>query len=291
MMKSQALAVLIFALPHAAIAQPSKQITNSIGMKFALIPAGSYMMGSPDSEPEREKQELRHKVTISRSYYIGVFEVTQRQFVQVMGDSKGLRAFFDSDHGGGPEHPIEFRTWKNVHDYCANLAKLPAEKQAGRTYRLPTEAEWEYACRAGTTTAFYFGDSLTTSQANFNGRIPYFGVAEGTFLKKTAEVGSYKPNAFGLFDMHGNVGEICADWYSRDYYLKSPAKDPRGPAKGASSDDFGNTFFVVRGGSWQDDARACRSAYRYRGMLRNKYPQAGFRLVCEFAMPAAEDEE
>ena len=282
------LAAIVFAVPQLAAAQRPGQITNSIGMKFALIPAGKFVMGSPASQPEREAQEQQHEVVITRPFHLGIYEVTQGEFVQVMGEDKKRPAFFDSNHGGGPDHPIEFVTWKDIHAFCESLSQLPAEREAGRTYQLPTEAQWEYACRAGSTTAFCFGDTLSSNQANFNGSQSYFGAAPGRFLKSTAKVGSYAPNAFGLYDIHGNVSEICADWYAKDYYADSPAEDPTGPPEGASSDDFGNTYFVVRGGSWQDDARACRSAYRYRAMRRNKYPQSGFRVVCEVAQPAAD---
>ncbi len=275
---------IITSVPLAGIAQertPADAITNSIGMRLAPIPAGKFMMGSPATEPEREQQELQHEVVITRPFYMGVYEVTQGQMKTVLGADRRLSAFFDEDRGGGPDHPIENIEWKSAGEFCDKLSALPAEKSAGRKYRLPTEAEWEYACRAGTTTAFHCGDSLSSAQANFNGVIPFFGAVKGLYLKKTVKVGSYPPNAFGLYDMHGNVAEFCADWYSKDYYAKSPAEDPPGPSEGASSDGFGNTYLVVRGGCWLDDSRGCRSAYRYRAMSTNRYPQNGFRVVCE----------
>ena len=132
----------LLCLPHAGIAQGPKQITNSIGMKFVQIPAGKFLMGSPESEGEREAQELQHEVTITRPFYLGVYEVSQREFSEVMGVSKRWAPFFDSKHGGGPDHPVEFMTWKKTHEFLANLSKLGDEQAAGRTYRLPTEAEW-----------------------------------------------------------------------------------------------------------------------------------------------------
>ena len=148
------------------------------------------------------------------------------------------------------------------------LSNLPEEKKAGRKYRLPTEAEWEYACRAGTSTAFHFGQSLSSDQANFNGKYPAGDGKEGPYLRKTAPVGSYQPNAYGLYDMHGNVAEWCADWYDPQYYFDSPDEDPLGPPFGVVDTGFSNNgnenfFVVVRGGCWADDGRACRSAYRY----------------------------
>jgi formylglycine-generating enzyme required for sulfatase activity len=147
---------------------------------------------------------------------------------------------------------------------------LPAEKAAGRVYRLPTEAEWEYACRAGTTTTYHLGDSLSSAQANFNGNLPSEGAEKGPFLARTTVVGSYKPNALGLFDMHGNVCEWCADPYNETYYQKSPPEDPTGVS---------GHGMVYRGGSWGDDASGCRSACRETSIKPYRYRTRGFRVV------------
>jgi formylglycine-generating enzyme required for sulfatase activity len=156
------------------------------------------------------------------------------------------------------DFPLEGQSWEGAVEFCNKLSALPAEKRAGRKYRLPTEAEWEYACRGGATssTPFHFGNSLSSSQANFNGSYPFGGAAKGPFLLRPCKVGNYTKNAFGLYDMHGNVAEWCSDWYDKDYYEKSPRRDPQGPAKGR--------FRVHRGGSYgeYDGGRACRSAYR-----------------------------
>jgi formylglycine-generating enzyme required for sulfatase activity len=250
-------------------------------MKLVLTPGGKFRMGSPRGETEREVDETVHEVTITRPFYLGVYEVRQAEFSKLM-DPK-LRPFFSSEPGGGPGHPMENMAWTEADEFCRKLSALQEEARAGRKYRLPTEAEWEYACRAGTTSAFHYGDSLSSSQANFNGNHPYGDAAGGPYLRRTAKVGSYQPNAFGLYDMHGNVAEWCADWYDPDYYSASPDEDPRGPPVGVLSDDYENFYLVVRGGSWLDDARACRSAYRQRAMHRNRYPLIGFRVVCEVA--------
>src|SRR5262249_4711820 len=142
------------------------------------------------------------------------------------------RPIFKADRGGGPDHPMENVLWAEAVEFCKRLSALAEEKRAARRYRLPTEAEWEYACRAGTTTPFHFGDSLSAKQANFNGNFPYGDAGKGPYLRQTAKVGSYLPNAWGLYDMHGNVAEWCADWYDPAYYKHSPREDPRGPAKG-----------------------------------------------------------
>jgi formylglycine-generating enzyme required for sulfatase activity len=176
---------------------------------------------------------------------------------------------------------VEQVRWREAMEFCKQLSALPAEKQAGRVYRLPTEAEWEYACRAGTTMAFCFGDALSSQQANFNGNYPFGGAPKGPYLQKPAKVGSYPPNAWGLYDVHGNVAEWCADWYDPDYYKKSPKEDPKGPAGGVLNTGF-NTFFVVaRGGCWLDEARGCRAAYRMRFQPTEPYRWVGLRAACD----------
>jgi len=253
--------------------------TNSIGMKLALVPAGTSSMGSPDDEQERDEEELPHAVRITKPFYIGIHEVTQADYEKVMG--KADSATFNKSNGGGPDHPMENVLWEEAGEFCKKLSELPEEKRAGRRYRLPTEAEWEYACRAGTTTPFHFGNALSSKQANSNGNFPYGSPEKGPYLRRTAKVGSYQPNAFGLYDMHGNVAEWCADWYQKDYYQKSAKEDPSGPIEGVLPSGFGNFYRVVRGGSWLDEARACRAAYRQRAMPENRYRLIGFRVVCE----------
>ena len=258
-------------------------VTNSIGMKLSRIPAGTFHMGSPKTEAERKNDEPVHEVTISKSFLMGVYEVTQAEFRQIMGDEEANRATFRRN----PKHPMENATRKRCREFCQGLTRLPAERNAGRRYRLPTEAEWEYACRAGTTTTFNLGDSLSAKQANFNGEYPYGYPEFGVYLRKTADVGSYHPNAFGLYDMHGNVAEWCSDWYDKEYYYDSPANDPLGPPVGVTPTNFAEKggakkfYLSVRGGCWLDDARACRSACRFKAMPEINYRLIGFRVVCE----------
>jgi formylglycine-generating enzyme required for sulfatase activity len=266
-----------------------KTITNSLGMKLAAIPAGKFLMGSPPNEAERDDNEQQHEVAITRPFHMGVYDVTQREYEPLMGkvweggkyNPWNNGTFFDAGHGGGPDHPMENVRWYQAVEYCKRLSALPEEKRAGRRYRLPTEAEWEYACRGGTTTVFSFGHSLSSRQANINGTAPYGGAEKGPYLRKTTKVGSYKPNAFGLYDMHGNVCQWCADWYDRDYYRSSPKEDPPGPAKGVLSTGYNDFYKVIRGGCWLDEGRACRAAYRFRAMPHENYRLIGFRLVCE----------
>jgi len=287
------LAVLgLVSLPASpeSIALPApnmeKTLTNSIEMKLALIPAGKFQMGSPETEAERDEKEVPHEVSITRPFYLGVYAVTQREWQKA---GKPNRSRFNAGNGGGPDHPVENIIFDEAVDFCKRLTALAAEKKAGRTYRLPTEAEWEYACRAGTTTPFHYGESLSSKQANFNGNFPYGHAAKGTYLRRTAKVGSYEPNPWGLYDMHGNVAVWCSDWYDPDYYKKSPKVDPKGPDKGVVPTGYknrntpgeGQFYRVIRGGSWVDEARACRSAYRFRAMPHEAYQLIGLRVVCE----------
>jgi formylglycine-generating enzyme required for sulfatase activity len=259
----------------------AKEITNSLGMKLVLIPAGEFVMGSPATEAEREPGEDQHEVAITRPFYLGAYTVTQGQFQNVMGKNP---SFFQPKNGGSPDHPAEQVRWGDAREFCARLSALPEEKKAGRTYRLPSEAEWEYACRAGTTTPFNVGAALSSTQGNFNGNFPYGGAEKGPFLGRTAKVGSYAPNAWGLYDMHGNVYEWCNDWYDPDYYKKSPKDNPKGPEKGVVATGFGsNSYVVVRGGCWLDEGRACRSARRFRLQQSEPYRWTGFRVACDVA--------
>jgi len=277
--------VLALGVLPAADTPENKVITNSIGMKLASIPAGKFMMGSPAEEAERDENEVQHEVAISKPFYLGVYEVTQREFGRLMAATVKRGAIFDDKRGGGPDFPMENVTWREAGAFCATLSNLPEEKKAGRRYRLPTEAEWEYACRAGATTPFASGKSLSSQQANCNGNFPYGGADKGPFLGQTAKVGSYAANAWGLHDMHGNVAEWCADFYDKDYYRKSPKEDPKGPEKGVVSTDYEDFYRVIRGGCWLDEARGCRSAYRFRAMPHDPYRLIGFRVVCEVKQP------
>ena len=194
-------------------------------------------MGSPRREAERDDKEELHEVSITKPFYMGVYEVKQSEYIKVMEGMEKFRyrsAFQDGDN------PADNLEWKFAKIFCERLSARPDEKQAGRKYRLPTEAEWEYACRAGTSTPFHGGDSLSSSEANFNGEYPAGDAKQDKYLRRTAKGGSYKPNTFGLYDMHGNVAEWCADWYDPDYYLDSPDDDPLGPPFGVVATKFTN---------------------------------------------------
>jgi formylglycine-generating enzyme required for sulfatase activity/outer membrane protein assembly factor BamB len=264
------------AVEPAPAATP-RFLTNSIGMKLARIPAGEFEMGASEGDDEAaEDEKPRHRVRITRPFYMGVYEVTQEEYRRVTGSSSS----FFSPTGAGKERvagldtsrfPAEQIRWPDAVEFCRRLSELPAERQAGRVYRLPTEAEWEYACRAGTKTRFHFGDSLSSRQANFNGNHPCGQAARGPFVARTCPVGSYPANAFGLRDMHGNVWEWCADWYARHYYQNSPVDDPPGPESGSMK--------VIRGGEWYAEGRDCRSSFRYADLPRGVFYVMGFRVV------------
>jgi formylglycine-generating enzyme required for sulfatase activity/outer membrane protein assembly factor BamB len=265
--------------------QPPKHVTNSIGTKLVRIPAGEFLMGSADSDPGgREDERPQHRVRITRPFYLGAYEVTQAEYVTIM-ESNPSSFRREALLKNAPDDldcsrlPVDGVTWRQAVEFCLKLSNRPEEKAAGRVYRLPTEAEWEYACRAGTTTAFHFGDSLSSTQANFNGAHPHGNAAKGPFLNRTAVVGSYEPNAFGLYDMHGNLNEWCLDRFDREYYRRSPTDDPRGPDAG--------TPRVIRGGDWYSDGRDCRSAFRYADIPDGKFYALGMRVVCELVSEGA----
>jgi formylglycine-generating enzyme required for sulfatase activity len=241
--------------------QPPKELTNSIGMKLVLIPEGTFMMGSPESEEGRnENDETQHEVTISKDYYLGVYEVTQAQYEKVMG--KNPSHFQGAIVGNeNADLPVENVSRGDAVKFCKKLSDLPEEKKAGREYRLPTEAEWEYACRAGSKTAYSFDDE--------EGLLPEYGWFNRNSSDRTHTVGLLEPNAWGLYDMHGNVWEWCSDRFGE--YPKGAVCDPTGPKVGS--------YRVNRGGSWNDVAAFCRSALRDGNDPSYRSHNRGFRLA------------
>jgi formylglycine-generating enzyme required for sulfatase activity len=239
------------------------ELTNSIGMKLVLIPKGTFMMGSPESEKEREPDEVQHEVTLSKDFYLGVTEITQAQYQKVMGENP---SYFQGDEiqGESSNHPVEQVSWEDAVEFCKKLSALPEERKAGRVYRLPSEAEWEYACRAESKSAYSFGDerdSLDDYAWHYkNGDV------------KSHPVGQKKPNAWGLYDMHGNVWEFCSDWYGE--YPKGAISDSDGPREGSGR--------VVRGGSWGGGTASCRSANRGGSDPSDRGGHGGFRVALSF---------
>ena len=264
------------AKPSEVQVTKEKTIENSIGMKFVLIPKGTFLMGSPPDEEGREDDEPQHEVTITRDFRLGVYEVTQSQYKRVMGknpsyftgdrvaerDPKNGRVVKDVDSAN---HPVDYVSYDDAVEFCRKLSALPEESAAGRRYRLPTEAEWEYACRSGAKTEFSFGNDAADP-----GLHAWYSSNSN---KMTHAVGGRKPNAFGLYDMHGNVFEWCSDWHDEKYYANSPGTDPKGP-------DLGS-FRVVRGGAWLNVPIYVRCASRLNSTPAARNFFIGIRLVLE----------
>jgi len=252
------------------------QVTSAIGLKLALIPPGRFMMGSPADEAGRQADEELREVSISKPFYLGVFEVTQDEYERLMKDNPSYRAArlartkqnYDVDTS---RFPVERVSWLEAVEFCRRLSELPGEKAAGRVYRLPTEAEWEYACRAGTVTPFPFGTVSNGGQANVHGRRPYGTDQPGPSLNRPATVGSYPANAFGLHDMIGNKWEWVADHDGPGDGGTTARVDPMGPEEG--------TERVIRGGAWRYPPAFCRSAVRHRYDPRIKAYDLGFRVA------------
>ncbi len=250
--------LLVFGSAIPASAQQLKEITNSIGVKLVLIHRGSFTMGSPVSEEGRNEDETPHEVTISKSYYLGAFEVTLGQYEKVMGENSTFLLPLKGDRG---LYPVTSIKWDDSVLFCRKLSELTNEKAVGRQYRLPTEAEWEYACRAHSTTAYCFGDSTESLE-----EYAWFGEGQAG---RTHPVGEKKANRWGLYDMHGNICEWCQDWYGA--YPSNEATDPYGPSEGSSR--------VVRGGNWLFGDGHCRSAHRYGGDPSTRISRSGFRVA------------
>ena len=241
---------------------PVRLVKNSIGMTFVRVPAGTFRMG--DDASGRSLEGPVHEVKITRPVYVSVVPVTQAQYEAVKGKNPSK---FNRHHGGGPEYPVEHLTWDQAFRFCDRLARMPDEQVHRRSYRLPTEAEWEYACRAGTTTDYACGDKLTGQDALFaTSGHKHSG-------KWTCPVAQFPGNAFGLHDMHGNVQEWVNDWFDEYYYFDSPPADPQGPKAGQ--------LRVVRGGCYGMLPIDCRSAARRGHAPDSASETIGFRVVMD----------
>jgi formylglycine-generating enzyme len=245
------------------------------GVKFCWCPPGRFRMGSPSSELERRPGETQVDVTLSRGFWMGKYEVTQGEWKRVAGEFPG-----ELNAGVGEDFPAYAMNFAEAEEFCRKLtdrAHASGELPPQWEFRLPTEAQWEYACRAGTTTATFFGDKLSSKQANFQGK-PYNGAEEGPSLKRTARVGSYPANPWGLYDMHGNVFEWCRDWYQR----KLPGgidPDLHSEKDSATKSEHGGVSRVRRGGCYADEGWPCRSAFRLRFEPERRHEHIGFRVV------------
>jgi formylglycine-generating enzyme len=265
-------------------------------MEFVLIPSGTFTMGSPEGEAGHPTDETQHQVRVSE-FYMSKYEVTVAEFRKFVA-ATGYRT--DAEKGGGSyifdgtnyvntagvnwrhgisgnvrpqseeNHPVVHVSWNDAVAYCKALSA-----KRGKVYRLPTEAEWEYACRAGSRTPFSTGENLPTNQANYDGNYPYNGNPTGVYRQNTVAVNRFAPNAWGLYNMHGNVWEWCSDRYDPSYYDECKANhtviNPAGSSTGSTR--------VLRGGSWYNLAETCRSAYRRGSTPGSRTYDLGFRLV------------
>jgi sulfatase modifying factor 1 len=239
------------------------------GIKLCWCPPGRFTMGSPTGEPERRPSETQVEVRLTKGFWIGKFEITQGDWKRVVGDLPGK---LTAELPEGEDYPVGNVNFAETEEFCRKLTEgaiAATELPMNWEFRLPTEAQWEYACRAGTTAATAFGDSLSRRQANFQGK-PYNGGSDdGPSLKQAAKVGSYAPNAWGIHDMHGNTFEWCRDWY----HPSLPGGDDPDLHEARA------TSRVRRGGAWTDDGWPCRSACRLRFEPERRYDHIGFRVA------------
>ena len=243
-----------------------EDLGNGVTLEMAAIPGGTFMMGSPKNEAGRrsDSESPQHQVTVP-SFFMGKYPVTQAQYQAIMGTNP---SYFK-----GSNRPVEQVSWNNAVAFCEKLSQ-----KTGKTYRLPSEAEWEYACRAGTTTPFHFGETITTDLANYNGNSTYGNGVKGVYREETTEVGSFGvANNFGLYDMHGNVWEWCQDYWHSNY-----EGAPTNGSEWLYSEENIN-IRLLRGGSWRSSPANCRSAYRHYANLDGDYNGIGFRVVCSGA--------
>ncbi len=260
-----------------------EDLGNKVELNMVLINSGSFMMGASENEKgSRDSERPQHQVTVP-TFFMGKYPITQAQWKVAASLPQVNRSLKpDPSRFKGDNRPVEQVSWFDVVEYCDRLSR-----HTGRIYRLPSEAEWEYACRAGTTTPFHFGETITTDLANYRGTDnekdnwsgSYGRGAKGIYREETTDVGSFGvANAFGLYDMHGNVWEWCADHWHSNY-------------KGAPTDgsvwlsNNNDSRQILRGGSWHYSPGSCRSACRYVNYPNDAYGNIGFRVVCNVSLP------
>jgi formylglycine-generating enzyme required for sulfatase activity len=229
-----------------------EDLGDGVVLEMVSIPGGTFKMGSSECSSEQPV----HQVTV-KPFFMGKYPFTQEQWQAVMGNNPS--------HFKGAKRPVENVSWQDAVEFCAKLSQ-----KTGKNYRLPSEAEWEYACRAGTKTPFHFGETITPDLVNYDGNYPYASAPKGLYRDETTSVGSFPPNAFGLYDMHGNVLEWCSDRWRQNY---------NGAPTDGSSRETGGFDRVLRGGFWSGYADSCRSANRNWYTLNNGYRVCGFRVA------------
>ena len=257
-----------------------EDLGNSIALEMVYIPGGTFMMGSPNSEAHRRDSESpQHQVTVP-AFYAGKYAITQAQWEAVMGNNPSWARKYaiaqaqweavmgnNSSYYFGEKRPVENVSWNDAVGFCNKLSQ-----QTGKKYRLLSEAEWEYACRVRTTTPFHFGETITPELVNYDKKTPYAEAPKGLYRKQTTDVGSFPPNAFGLYDMHGNVWEWCSDKWHDNYN--------GAPTDGSSWESGTSHHRLLRGGSWKFFPRNCRSAFRNYYAPHYSFDDLGFRVAC-----------
>jgi formylglycine-generating enzyme required for sulfatase activity/uncharacterized caspase-like protein len=249
-----------------------EEIRSGVSLELVIVPGGNFLMGSPETEVRRLPNENPQHLVRTKPFLIGKYPVTQAQWKAVAALAKINHDLeLDPSHFKGANLPVEQVSWHDAVEFCLRLSK-----KTGHDYRLPTEAEWEYACRAGTKTPFHFGETMTSKLANYDCNYSYASQLKGSFRKKTTPIDFFPfPNAFGLFDMHGNVWEWCLDCWSENY--NNALSDGQ-----AWFNDSSTKLRLLRGGSWYNDPRDCRSAFRKSWDSNDKLNRVGFRVVCVF---------
>ena len=239
--------------------QKIENLGNDIKLEIVYTPGGSFIMGSPEDETKRNRSEgPQHQVTL-QPFYMSKYPITQNQYQAIIGNNPSKLK--------GANRPVEKVNWYHATEFCQKLSE-----KTGKNYRLPSESQWEYACRAGTTTPFYFGETITSELVNYNSNYIYGNAPKGKYPGETTDVGSYPPNAFGLYDMHGNVWEWCQDVLHNNY--------EGAPTDGSAWETGNENFSPLRGGSWNFYPNHCRSAYRINDYKRNFHKHfIGFRVV------------
>jgi eukaryotic-like serine/threonine-protein kinase len=254
---------VIIARPPASAQIYTEALGNGVDLKMVKIPGGKFMMGSPESEKDRESDESpQHQVTVP-GFYLAQTLVTQAQYQAIMGKNP-------SSFTGNDKLPVEQVSWLNAVEFCEKLSQ-----KRNRTYRLPSEAEWEYACRAGSNTPYAFGETINPSVVNYDGNNPYGGAVKGEHRDKTTPVGSFPPNLFGLYDMHGNLWEWCVDEWTNNYNGAPTDGTPRGDVNSRDN----NKERLLRGGCWRNRADLCRSACHLHSPSSDRLYTFGFRVV------------
>ncbi|MBK1989396.1 formylglycine-generating enzyme family protein [Sphaerospermopsis aphanizomenoides BCCUSP55] len=251
-----------------------EKLDENVTLDMVYIPAGTFLMGSPENEPKRYKDESpQHQVTV-QPFGMGIYPVTQAQWKAVVSKCSQVNRELNPDpsYFKGNNLPVESISWYDAVEFCERLSRL-----TGKKYRLPSEAEWEYACRAGTTTPFHFGETITDKLANYNATYTYDEEPKGEYRQKTTPVGSFTANAFGLYDMHGNVWEWCCDHWHDDH--NDAPNDSSAWLKRNNDEDGNDSRRVLRGGSWSTYPRDCRSAFRGNYGPDDWDNAYGFRLV------------